>query len=81
MEIMLVVVIIGMLMGVVVVKLSGTREQAAITACQDQIHNYSLALDTYQLDSGFYPTTEQGLQALLAPPSSPRCRRTGAGRT
>ncbi len=70
-EIMLVVVIIGLLMTVAVVNLSHHRETAAIVACQDQIRNFGLALDSYQLDNGFYPTTEQGLQALIAQPTTP----------
>ena len=69
-EILLVVVIIGMLVGVAVVKLGGKAKDAMITATRDQIHNYESALDLYELDNGFLPTTEQGLQALIVQPSS-----------
>jgi general secretion pathway protein G len=70
-EILLVVIIIGMLVGVAVVKLGGKTKEAQITASRDQIHNYESALDLYELDNGFLPSTEQGLQALIAAPGSP----------
>ena len=70
-EILLVVVIIGMLVGVAVVKLGGKAKEAMVTATRDQIHNYESAFDLYELDNGFTPTTEQGLQALITQPSTP----------
>ena len=70
-EILLVVIIIGMLVGVAVVKLGGKAKEAQITAARDQIHNYESALDLYELDNGFLPTTEQGLQALIVQPGTP----------
>jgi general secretion pathway protein G len=70
-EILLVVIIIGMLVGVAVVKLGGKTKEAQITATRDQIHNYETALDLYELDNGFLPTTEQGLQALITQPGTP----------
>lgn len=70
-EILLVVIIIGMLVGVAVVKLGGKTKEAQITAARDQIHNYETALDLYELDNGFLPTTEQSLQALITQPGSP----------
>ena len=69
-EILLVVVIIGMLISVAVVKLGGKVKDAQMTAARDQIHNYESALDLYELDSGMLPSTEQGLQALIAQPTS-----------
>jgi len=69
-EIMLVVVIIGILMTVVVVKFSGRREEAALNAAKADIKNYGTALDLFELDNGFYPTTEQGLPALVAKPTA-----------
>ena len=69
-EMLLVVVIIGMLVamvGVSVAKHSGT---AKIGTAAAQISNYKTALSTYQLDSGVFPTTDQGLQALVSPPTS-----------
>ena len=64
-EIMLVVVIIGILMTIVVVKLGGRQEEARITAARADIKNYSLALDLFELDNAYFPTTEQGLDALV----------------
>jgi general secretion pathway protein G len=70
-EIMLVVIIIGILVAMVVPNLSGRSEQARITAAKTDIEaNLSTALDMYESDNGRYPTTEQGLQALLDKPSS-----------
>ena len=69
-EIMLVVVIIGMLVSVAVVKLSGQSQRAKLVATQSQIDAYKTALGVYELDNGFFPSTEQGLQALIAQPSS-----------
>lgn len=70
-EIMLVVVIIGFLVGIVAVNipkiLGGQRKEAAKT----QISAYSTALGIYDMRTGSYPTTEQGLQALLVKPSTP----------
>lgn len=68
-EILLVVVIIGMLVGVAVVKLGGKVGEANDTTAKDQIHNFETALSLYELDCGFLPTTEQGLAALVAAPS------------
>ncbi len=70
-EIMLVVVIMGILMTVAVVKFSGKTVQAQIAATQADIKAYGTALSLYELDNGFFPTTEQGLQALVAKPSTP----------
>ena len=68
-EILLVVIIIGMLVGVAVVNLGGKVKESKITATRDQIHNYESALDLYELDNGVLPSTEQGLNALIALPS------------
>jgi general secretion pathway protein G len=68
-EILLVVIIIGMLVGVAVVNLVPRVQESKITATRDQIHNFESALDMYQLDNGVMPSTEQGLQALIAMPS------------
>ena|SRR5579871_3688025 len=69
-EILLVVIIIGMLVGVAIVNLGGKVQESKITATKDQIHNYESALDLYELDNGVLPSTEQGLQALITQPTS-----------
>jgi general secretion pathway protein G len=70
-EILLVVIIIGMLVGVAAVKLGGKGAQAKEVTTRRQIDAYKTALGLYELDSGFFPSTEQGLQALVAQPSTP----------
>jgi general secretion pathway protein G len=70
-EIMLVVVIIGILIAMVVPNLRGRSEQARITAARTDIEaNLVTALDLYDADNGRYPTTEQGLSALIKAPSA-----------
>jgi general secretion pathway protein G len=69
-EIMLVVIIIGVLVAMVVPNIAGRSEQARKTAAKTDIEsNLSNALDLYQLDNGHYPTTEQGLSALIQEPT------------
>ena len=70
-EIMLVVIIIGILAAMVVPNMAGRGEQARVSAARADIDaNLTSALDLYELDNGQYPTTEQGLKALLEKPSS-----------
>lgn len=69
-EILLVVVIIGMLVTIAVVNLGGQSQKAKLVAAQRQIDAYKTALGIYELDNGFYPSAEQGLEALIAKPSS-----------
>lgn len=71
-EVMLVVIIIGVLIALVVPQFSGRTEQARRAAAQADINaNIAVALELFYLDNGFYPTTEQGLEALLKEPESP----------
>lgn len=75
-EILVVVVIIGMLAALVAPKVVGRGEEAKRTAAQVQIRELEQALDMYKLDSGMYPTTEQGLEALInKPTTSPEPRK------
>jgi general secretion pathway protein G len=69
-EMMLVIIIIGILVAMVVPRLTGRSEQARVAAAKADIEaNLAVALDLYELDNGVYPTTEQGLDALLEEPS------------
>lgn len=71
-EVMLVVIIIGVLIALVVPQFSGRTEQARKTAAKSDIQaNIAIALEMYYLDNGTYPTTEQGLEALLNKPDMP----------
>lgn len=69
-EILLVVVIIGLLVGVAVVRIGPRAGEAKKVATQRQIDAYKTAINIYELDSGFCPTTEQGLQALITLPTT-----------
>lgn len=70
-EIILVVVIIGILAAMVVPNLAGRGEEARNAAAKADIEaNIAMALDMYEVHNGKYPTTEQGLQALIAKPSA-----------
>ncbi len=70
-EILLVVVILGILAAMVVPNLSGQGKKARLSAARVDIEsNLATALDVYELDNGKYPTTEQGLKALIQKPTS-----------
>lgn len=69
-EIMVVVVIMGILAALVVPKLMGRADDARITAAKQDISTLMQALKLYRLDNQRYPTTEQGLQALISRPTS-----------
>ncbi len=70
-ELMVVVIIISALAAMVVPRLTGRTEQARIAIADSDINsNIATALKLYELDNGNYPTTEQGLNALLSKPSS-----------
>ena len=69
-EIMVVVVIMGILAALVVPKLMGRADDARIQAARSDIATIMQSLKLYKLDNNRYPTTEQGLQALIAKPTS-----------
>jgi len=68
-ELMVVMVILGILAGLIIPKIMGRPEEARRTKARIQIESIETALKLYKLDNGSYPTTEQGLQALVEPPS------------
>ncbi len=79
-ELMLVVVIISALVAMVVPRLAGRSEEARRSIAEADIKgNLSTALKLYEVDSGRYPTSEQGLQALLEKPASPPTPRNWKG--
>lgn len=69
-EVMVVVVILGILAALVVPKIMGRPDEARIVAARQDIATLMQALKLYKLDNFAYPTTEQGLPALLSKPSS-----------
>lgn len=68
-EIMVVIVILAMLAALVGPKLMGRTDDAKIQTTRTQIGNLETALKLYKLDTGTYPSTEQGLNALLTKPT------------
>ncbi len=70
-EIMVVVVILAVLGALVVPKILENVDKARVTRAQSDIRAIETALDLYRLDNFKYPTTEQGLQALVKQPSDP----------
>ncbi len=69
-ELLVVLVIIGILAGYVGPRIMGHPDEAKRTMAAAQISSLETALETYKLDNGTYPTTDQGLQALVAAPTS-----------
>ena len=67
-EIMVVMVIIGLLMALVGPNLIGRSEKAKVQAAAMQIERLGTVLDTFRLDVGRYPTTQEGLQVLVQRP-------------
>jgi len=70
-EIMVVVVILAVLGALVVPKILENVDKARVTRAQSDIRAIQTALDLYRLDNFKYPTTEQGLQALVKQPVDP----------
>ena len=68
-EIMVVVVIIGVLGAIVVPQFMSRPDQAKVTAAKTDIQAISTALEMYRLDTFSYPSTQQGLEALITQPS------------
>ncbi|MDE3019613.1 MAG: type II secretion system major pseudopilin GspG [Nitrospirota bacterium] len=68
-EIMVVVAILAILAALVVPRIAGRTDDAKRTAAKVQIRNIEGALQLYKLDNGVYPTTEQGLKALVEKPT------------
>ncbi len=70
-ELMLVVIIIGVLAAMVIPRLTGRSEEARKGVARADIDlNIATALKLYELDNGVFPTTEEGLDALLTAPAS-----------
>ncbi|MGB3550120.1 MAG: type II secretion system major pseudopilin GspG [Candidatus Binatus sp.] len=71
-EIMVVILILGLLATIVVQSLRGAADKAKKTKAQADLAEIKTALDRYYLDNGYYPTTDQGLTALVSAPTSGR---------
>jgi general secretion pathway protein G len=69
-ELMVVIVILGIIASLVVPNVMGNKEEADRQKAVVDIQQLENALDMYRLRNGFYPTSEQGLRALVEPASS-----------
>ena len=69
-ELMVVMVILGILATLIVPRIMDRPEEARRTKAMIDIRSLEQALKLYKLDNGAYPTTEQGLQALVEPPAT-----------
>ena len=78
-EIMVVVIIIGILAAIVAPNVIGRVDDAQITKAKAEITNIENAMKFYRLDNFQYPTTEQGLEALVTKPNDPTIRNWKPG--
>jgi len=69
-EIMVVVVIIGILVGLLGQKIMDRPDEARVVAAKHDLRTIAGAINLYRLDNGFYPTAQQGLAALVTKPDS-----------
>lgn len=68
-ELLLVLVILAVLAAVVVPKFTSRSEQARVTAAQTDIASLETALEAFEIDTGRYPTSDEGLEALTIEPA------------
>lgn len=78
-EIMVVVLIIGLLAAVIVPSIMNRVDDAKISKAKQDIRSLETALQMFYLDNSKYPTTEQGLTALVQPPTDPSIRHWKPG--
>lgn len=71
-EIIIVVFILSLLVAIVAPRIIGRTDEARVTAAKIQIRNFETALKLFKLDNGFYPDTQQGLDALIEKPATGR---------
>ena len=71
-EIIVVVFILSLLAAIVAPRIIGRTDDARIAEAKVQIKNFETALKLFKLDNGFYPDTEQGLEALIEKPATGR---------
>jgi general secretion pathway protein G len=69
-ELMIVIVIIGIFAAILVPRIMDSPEQAKRAKAKMEVKGIESALKIYKLDNGFYPTTEQGLEALIKKPDT-----------
>jgi len=69
-EILVVVFILSLLAAIVAPRIIGRTDDARIEAAKVQIKNFETALKLFKMDNGFYPDTQQGLEALVEKPTT-----------
>jgi general secretion pathway protein G len=69
-ELLLVLMILATLAAIVIPKMAGRSRQAKETAAQSQITNFESALDAFEIDNGFFPSGNNGMNALIEKPNS-----------
>lgn len=69
-EVVVVIIILGLLASIVVPRIVGRTDTAKRTAAEVTIKQLESALKLYRADNGFYPTTDQGLEALVTKPTT-----------
>jgi len=78
-ELLVVLVILGLLAGLVGPKMFGKVDNAKVRTVQTQIKMLKSALQTYRLDVGEYPSTQEGLGAINKKPDSPKAKQNWQG--
>jgi len=78
-EIMVVVIIIGLLAAVIVPTVLGKVDEARVAKAKQDIQSLEAALSMYYLDNSKYPTSEQGLTALVQQPTDPSIKHWKPG--
>lgn len=79
-EILVVMAILGMLIAAVAPNIMGSSDEAKVTIAKTDLRNISSALDMYKLDNHSYPSTDQGLEALVnRPGGSPEAKNWKSG--
>lgn len=68
-ELVVVIIVLGLLAGIVAPQIFGRVSEAKSVAARSQLELFGVALDSYRLDNGAYPSTEQGLAALRDKPA------------
>jgi general secretion pathway protein G len=69
-ELLLVLVILGVLAAIVVPKMTGRTQEAKVTATKTQISNLKAALDLFEHDNDRFPSSDEGIAALVSNPSN-----------
>ncbi len=70
-EVLVVLIILGLIAALVVPRITGRVDEAKVETTKIQLRAIKDALEQYKLDNGMYPTTQQGLKALVEKPTTP----------